>query len=158
MIKILLALPEVIESEFVHLCGVDRPRVAQIPLLNAGLKYRAESRNVRAGTLEIGKRFGPRIVVEIVVGAKLLAGVDSVIEVNRKLIAELRFHGIGTEYTGSIGRLDWRAMREKTKELLASLEIRDLQADRVVGSLSVGGGAIQIASSARSLSQSTSRT
>jgi rhamnose transport system ATP-binding protein len=36
------------------------------------------------------------------------------------------------------GRLDWRAMREKTKELLASLEIRDLQADRVVGSLSVG--------------------
>ncbi|HWX63010.1 sugar ABC transporter ATP-binding protein [Bradyrhizobium sp.] len=37
-----------------------------------------------------------------------------------------------------LGRLDWRAMREKTKALLASLEIHDLQADRVVGSLSVG--------------------
>jgi rhamnose transport system ATP-binding protein len=36
------------------------------------------------------------------------------------------------------GRLDWRAMRKKTKEFLASLEIHDLQADRVVGSLSVG--------------------
>ena len=36
------------------------------------------------------------------------------------------------------GRLDWRAMREKTKELLASLEIHDLQADGIVGSLSVG--------------------
>jgi rhamnose transport system ATP-binding protein len=36
------------------------------------------------------------------------------------------------------GRLDWRAMREKTKALLGSLEIYDLQADRVVGSLSVG--------------------
>jgi len=37
-----------------------------------------------------------------------------------------------------LGRLDWRAMREKTRALLASLEIHDLQADRVVGSLSVG--------------------
>ena len=36
------------------------------------------------------------------------------------------------------GRLDWRAMRDKTRALLASLEIHDLQADRVVGSLSVG--------------------
>jgi rhamnose transport system ATP-binding protein len=36
------------------------------------------------------------------------------------------------------GRLDWRAMRERTRDLLASLEIHDLQADRVVGSLSVG--------------------
>lgn len=37
-----------------------------------------------------------------------------------------------------LGRLDWRAMHEKTNALLASLEIHDLQADRVVGSLSVG--------------------
>jgi rhamnose transport system ATP-binding protein len=37
-----------------------------------------------------------------------------------------------------LGRLDWRAMRDKTRALLASLEIHDLQADRVVGSLSVG--------------------
>src|ERR1700746_3119247 len=36
------------------------------------------------------------------------------------------------------GRLDWRAMRKKTKEFLASLEIHDLQADRAVGSLGVG--------------------
>jgi rhamnose transport system ATP-binding protein len=37
-----------------------------------------------------------------------------------------------------LGQLDWRAMREKTAGLLASLDIHDLQADRVVGSLSVG--------------------
>jgi len=37
-----------------------------------------------------------------------------------------------------LGRIDWRAMREKTNALLASLEIHDLQADRIVGSLSVG--------------------
>src|ERR1700746_2738017 len=36
------------------------------------------------------------------------------------------------------GRLDWRRMRKKTKEFLASLEIHDLQADRAVGSLGVG--------------------
>ncbi len=39
---------------------------------------------------------------------------------------------------GGFGRVDWRAMREKTKELLASLEIHDLDPDRVVGALSVG--------------------
>jgi len=37
-----------------------------------------------------------------------------------------------------LGRLDWRTMREKTTDLLASLAIHDLHADRVVGSLSVG--------------------
>jgi rhamnose transport system ATP-binding protein len=36
------------------------------------------------------------------------------------------------------GRLDWRRMHETTDELLASLDIHDLQADRIVGSLSVG--------------------
>jgi rhamnose transport system ATP-binding protein len=36
------------------------------------------------------------------------------------------------------GRLDWRAMREKTKSLLASLDIHDLSAERIVGALSVG--------------------
>jgi rhamnose transport system ATP-binding protein len=35
-------------------------------------------------------------------------------------------------------RIDWRAMRQKTNALLASLEIHDLEADRIVGSLSVG--------------------
>ncbi|WP_426413170.1 sugar ABC transporter ATP-binding protein [Bradyrhizobium ganzhouense] len=38
----------------------------------------------------------------------------------------------------SFGRIDWRAMREKTNALLASLDIHDLQAERIVGSLSVG--------------------
>jgi len=37
-----------------------------------------------------------------------------------------------------LGRIDWQAMHKKTNALLASLEIHDLQADRVVGSLSVG--------------------
>jgi len=37
-----------------------------------------------------------------------------------------------------LGRLDWREMRRRTEELLASLEIHDLPADRIVGTLSVG--------------------
>ncbi|MBO0750905.1 MAG: sugar ABC transporter ATP-binding protein, partial [Bradyrhizobiaceae bacterium] len=37
-----------------------------------------------------------------------------------------------------IGRIDWRVMREKTRDLLASLEIHDLEVDRIVGTLSVG--------------------
>jgi rhamnose transport system ATP-binding protein len=38
----------------------------------------------------------------------------------------------------AMGRLDWRAMREKTQALLDSLEIHDLRADQIVGALSVG--------------------
>ena len=37
-----------------------------------------------------------------------------------------------------LGRLDWRTMRIRAEELLASLEIHDLAADRIVGTLSVG--------------------
>jgi rhamnose transport system ATP-binding protein len=37
-----------------------------------------------------------------------------------------------------LGRLDWRAMRDRTEELLASLEIHDLPAESIVGALSVG--------------------
>jgi len=36
------------------------------------------------------------------------------------------------------GMIDWRAMRAKADELLASLEIGDLAADQIVGALSVG--------------------
>jgi len=37
-----------------------------------------------------------------------------------------------------LGRLDWRAMRVRTESLLAALDIHDLDANRVVGTLSVG--------------------
>jgi rhamnose transport system ATP-binding protein len=37
-----------------------------------------------------------------------------------------------------LNRLDWRAMRDKTRDLLASLEIHDLRPDQIVGALSVG--------------------
>jgi len=36
------------------------------------------------------------------------------------------------------GRLDWKAMRARTEELLASLDIHDLAPNKIVGTLSVG--------------------
>ena len=45
---------------------------------------------------------------------------------------------LGHAPRGRIGRIDWAAMRAKAEELLASLEIDDLAADMIVGSLSVG--------------------
>jgi ABC-type sugar transport system ATPase subunit len=39
---------------------------------------------------------------------------------------------------GHIGAIDWRTMRERARELLASLDIRDLDVTQLVGSLSVG--------------------
>jgi rhamnose transport system ATP-binding protein len=51
-------------------------------------------------------------------------------------VAENIFMGHAPRAFG--GRLDWRAMRDRAEALLASLEIHDLPADRVVGTLSVG--------------------
>jgi rhamnose transport system ATP-binding protein len=36
------------------------------------------------------------------------------------------------------GRLDWKAMRARTEDLLASLDIHDLAPNKIVGTLSVG--------------------
>jgi rhamnose transport system ATP-binding protein len=51
-------------------------------------------------------------------------------------VAENVFMGHAPRGRG--GRLDWRAMAAKTEALLASLEIHDLAADRIVGTLAVG--------------------
>jgi len=51
-------------------------------------------------------------------------------------VAENIFLGHAPRASG--GRIDWRAMTAKAEALLASLDIDDLAADQVVGSLSVG--------------------
>jgi rhamnose transport system ATP-binding protein len=51
-------------------------------------------------------------------------------------VAENIFLGHAPRAAG--GRIDWRNMRAKAEELLASLEIDDLAADQIVGALSVG--------------------
>jgi rhamnose transport system ATP-binding protein len=51
-------------------------------------------------------------------------------------VAENVFMGHAPRAGG--GRLDWGAMRARTEELLASLDIHDLAPNRIVGTLSVG--------------------
>ena len=51
-------------------------------------------------------------------------------------VAENIFLGHAPRAAG--GRIDWRAMGAKANALLASLDIRDLAADQIVGTLSVG--------------------
>jgi rhamnose transport system ATP-binding protein len=45
---------------------------------------------------------------------------------------------LGHAPRAGMGRIDWRAMRARAEALLASLEIDDLEANQVVGALSVG--------------------
>ncbi len=45
---------------------------------------------------------------------------------------------LGHAPRAGMGRIDWRAMRDRAEALLASLEIDDLAANQIVGALSVG--------------------
>jgi rhamnose transport system ATP-binding protein len=45
---------------------------------------------------------------------------------------------LGHAPRAGMGRIDWRAMRDRAEALLASLEIDDLPANQIVGALSVG--------------------
>jgi rhamnose transport system ATP-binding protein len=53
-------------------------------------------------------------------------------------VAENIFAGHAPRRGGRFGPIDWAAMRARAREILASLEVHDLDVDRTVGSLSVG--------------------
>src|ERR1700683_3836225 len=82
----LLSFAEVIEAEFVHRGGTQRPCVAEIPLLYTGAEERSEPRNVSTGALKTGDWLCAGVVLKIVVGRELLAARNFAIEANRELI------------------------------------------------------------------------
>ncbi|HVP98723.1 MAG TPA: sugar ABC transporter ATP-binding protein [Roseiarcus sp.] len=83
-----------------------------------------EGRETHLGTPEDAKRAGvATIYQELLLFPELT-------------VAENIF--LGHAPRARMGRIDWAAMRAKAEALLASLEIDDLAADMIVGSLSVG--------------------
>src|SRR5580704_2355849 len=86
MVEAALPLAEIVKAEFVDGGRANRPGVAQVPLLVAGLEDRAETRNVGTRGLEIRERTGRVIIVEIVVGRELLCVGDLLVEPNGELV------------------------------------------------------------------------
>src|ERR1700687_3671604 len=85
----------VVEAEFVDRTIADRPGVRDVPLLKALRDLAAESRNVGASQLKVGKRLSSAVVGEIVVSAEALAGVDLVIKLESCLVTARRLHRNG---------------------------------------------------------------
>src|SRR5271154_597544 len=85
----LLPLAEIIKAEFVYRGGIDRPGMAQVPLLHARAEERSEPGNVSAGALEAGDWCHAGIILKIVVCAELLIGRNFLVEANCELIVVL---------------------------------------------------------------------
>ena len=80
MLERTLGFTVVVEAEFVHRTVVNRPSMADIPLLEALFSSRGKARNVCACGLKLGKRRDQTMVVKIVIDAKVLTVTDSLIE------------------------------------------------------------------------------
>src|SRR5271169_342480 len=87
MLKRLLALAIVIETEFIHRAVVDCPGVGNVPLLEALRHNVAEAGEIGASQLEAGKRAFCGVVVEIVIDAQVLLVIQPVVKSECNLVA-----------------------------------------------------------------------
>ena len=69
--------------------------MAQIPLLHPSFEEAAETGNVGAGRLEIGKRVHAVVILEVVVGGETLRGVNRMIKPDGKLVGAVLLVGSG---------------------------------------------------------------
>ena len=60
--------------------------MAQIPLLRAGLEERGKAGESCSGSLKVGERISSIVILEIIVGGKLLRRRNAVIEAHGELI------------------------------------------------------------------------
>src|SRR4029077_20273149 len=131
MIEIPLRLAKIVKSNLVDRRRADRPGVAQIPLLRARLEDCPETGERSSGSLKNGKRIGPAIVIEIIVGGELLYTGDAVVESDCELIGLLA--SIWARYELVVGRIaqcfEWRHVVLKYAE---SGRIKTLSRDLTV--------------------------
>src|SRR4030081_2061668 len=86
MEKSSLGLAKISKAEFVYDSIARGPIVTQVPLLETIETLIAESGHIGAPGLESGEGLAQIVVVEIIIGAKLLFIVDPVIEAEGDLI------------------------------------------------------------------------
>src|SRR6266566_3141123 len=92
MLECTLGFAVVVKPEFIDRAVVDGPGMADIPLLKALFCRRSKAGDVCASGLELSKRRDQAVVVEIIVNAEILAVADSVVELERELVAAIRLH------------------------------------------------------------------
>src|ERR1700730_6629229 len=104
MLKCLLALAVVIETEFVHRVTADGPGVSNIPLLETLCHNISEARKIGAGEFEVGERVMRAIVVEVVIDAQILLVIQSVVNLGCDLVAAYGRRRHGADQIAAIRR------------------------------------------------------
>ena len=102
MLKCFLALAVVVETKLVHSAVADCPSMGNVPLLNALRNNAAETGDIRASKFEVGKRLQCVSVVKIVIEAQILFVIDSVVYLNRELVAAYRHGGNGRDQIAAV--------------------------------------------------------
>src|SRR5712672_2699264 len=97
MLESTLGFTIVVEAEFVDGAVVDGPSVGNVPLLKALFGGGSEAGDVGTRCLKLGKRRDERVVVEIVVEAQILLVIDTMVDLDRELIATVGLHRHGHE-------------------------------------------------------------
>jgi hypothetical protein len=102
MLKGPLRFAIVVEPEFVHRAVIYRPRVTNVVLLKTFFRDRAETWHIRPCRLELRERRNHMMVVEVIVEAKILMIVQSVIDFHRELISTGWLDGRCDDYATAI--------------------------------------------------------
>src|ERR1035441_1416033 len=87
MLKRLLTLAIVIESEFIHGAGADRPSMGNVPLLEALFHSGSEAWQIGTSEFEASKWVLCGVVVEIVIDAQVLLLIQPVVKPGCQLVA-----------------------------------------------------------------------
>src|ERR1700733_11900089 len=93
-----LAFAHISEASFIDQRIADGPGMAGIELLIAGADIGSESRNIRAGCLEIVEGLKIRVIGEVIIKAETLPLINMMVEAEGELIL-----GIGADWHSLIG-------------------------------------------------------
>src|SRR5258708_37029712 len=101
MLKGTLRFAIVVEAELIDRAVVDGPGMADIPLLKALSDGGGEAGYVGSGGLELSEGQDHMVIVEIVVDAEGLLVINSVVHLDRELVAALWLYRHGLSLIGS---------------------------------------------------------
>src|SRR5947199_6374902 len=103
MLKRSLRFTVVVEAELVHGGVVDRPGMANTPLLKSLVSYRSESGQIRTGRFKLCEWRNEVVIVKVVVKAKVLLVVYAVVKAHCELITTLGLHRCSHQRIGTVG-------------------------------------------------------
>ncbi len=98
-----MPLAIVVEAKFVDCCVADRPRMADVHLLNPLVDNGPETGHIRARSLELREWRDLVVIVVIVIKAEVLLAVEAVVKPQGQLVATLGLHRRSHKFVAVVG-------------------------------------------------------